>query len=76
MGRMIRGSNPGMNKRSLSSPEHPEWFWNPPFLLFNTRGNSIPKEKRLRREGDLPLTFSVKNDWSYTSERDNFTIFT
>jgi hypothetical protein len=64
---MVRGSNPGMNKTSLSSPEHPEGFWNPPFLLFNMSGNSIPKEKRLRREGDLPLPFSPKNDGSYNS---------
>jgi len=55
-----------MNKRFLSSPERPEGFWNPPCILFNMRRSSIPKEKRLRRESDLPAPFSTKNNRSYT----------
>ena len=35
------GSNPGRDKRLLSSPKRPYWLWGPPRLLFNGYHGSV-----------------------------------
>jgi len=42
---MILGLNTDRGKRLFSSPNHPDWFWDPPSLLFNGYLGSSPGDK-------------------------------
>jgi len=68
MGWTVQGSNPGRGQRLFSSPNHPDWLWGPPSLLFSGNKCSFPGVKlpgcestdlhpllSLRMSGAIPL---------------------
>jgi hypothetical protein len=57
-----RGLIPGKG-RFFSSPQHPDWFWVPPNLIYNMFYSSFPEAKRLEFEADHspPSSAEVKN---------------
>jgi hypothetical protein len=53
MGWMIRGSNPGREKRFFSLPKHPDGLWGQPSVLLKGYHGFAAGEKRLRHDVDL-----------------------
>jgi hypothetical protein len=63
MGWIVQDLNHGKSKWFFSSPNHPDWLWSLPSILF------FPGDKALWHDVDhSPLSSDeVKNDWSFTS---------
>jgi len=81
-GWMVRGSNPGRDKRFFSTPNRPHRSWGPP----SGQWGSFSGVKRKGREvsHSAPCSAEVKNEWSFTSafpkclhdaDRENFTVY-
>jgi hypothetical protein len=66
---MVQGSNPGGEKRFLSSPKRPDRLWGPPSLIFSRYRGSFPgvKQPGSLFNHSLPFSVEVKSEWSYTT---------
>jgi len=69
MGWMAHVLNPGVGKRFLSSPKHPDYHWGSPSLFLNGCLGSFLGVKWPGCEVDHspPSSVEVKNEWSCTS---------
>jgi hypothetical protein len=65
---MVRSSNSGGERISLSPQKPPDWFSDPPSLLFNRYQGSFLGIKQPEYEVNylLPYSAAVKNKWNYT----------
>ena len=68
-GRTALGFNPSGDKRYLSSPNHPDWLWDPPCFLFDGYRSSFLGVKQPGFDVNLspPSGAEFENDWSYIS---------
>jgi len=66
----VRGPNPSMGKRFVSSPAGPDKLWYPRSLLFNgyRGGDSMPgqSDRSVSPVILLRIRDQVKNEWVYT----------
>jgi hypothetical protein len=54
-----------LGSRILSSPQHPDWLWDPPSLLSN--GYEGVKRPGCKGDHSPPTSAKVKKMWIYTS---------